>query len=414
MRWRFVLVLAISLLVGVVFWGQGGRAEKSRLVVQAEPPTLAEQAALEALDMAAVPGEPAAPPVVTPLTPEEEAAAEKERHKAIDREHMTQLRAGILAYLAKHGHYPEYLTQLVPEFVAAEVLYSPRKKQQREAVDRADLDHPDPGLAKPSYGYEFSNVVFRDGRTFAEIKEVQRREWGDVVPLLRCFAYGEGEVMNMAYGGDIYETTLNWEWDAGTLDLVEKYGWGPGLTTGEFVRVQVLQPNGQPAANAQVWADGRNFSFDLPNRPFATDASGWATIPVGVDLDRTALSLRAEFSGMASATLRYPVGEMPQTAALSMAPAVTVGGTAVDAAGNPLANSRVYLQMNEDAARKPTVTTVRTDRNGRWTAAIHSGDLQNLSAVIGVPSGPPIRYLSGKPLDAAAARTGTAVVQADW
>lgn len=33
------------------------------------------------------------------------------------------------------------------------------------------------------------------------MKEVRRREWGDVVPLRRCFAYGE-EVMNMAYGGD--------------------------------------------------------------------------------------------------------------------------------------------------------------------------------------------------------------------
>ncbi len=350
-------------------------------------------------------------PVVTPLSPEEEAAAEIERHKAIDRANLTKLRAGIFAYLAKYGQYPEYLTQLVPEFVEAGTLYSPHKKPN--AVDRADLDHQDPGLAKPSYGYEFSNLVFRDGRTFAEIKEVQRQEWGDVVPLLRCFVYGE-EVMNMAYGGDLYETKLNWEWDAATMDLVEKYGWGPGLTTGEFVRVQVLQPNGQPAAHAQVWADGRNFSFDLPNRPFPTDASGWVTIPVGVDLDRTALSLRAESNGMASATFLYPMGQVPETGALSMAPVVFVSGTAVDANGKALANTRIYLQINEGADRNPNVTLVRTDKTGRWRAGVHAQDLESLSAVIGIPAGPPVKHLPGQPLDAAAARTGTAVVRSPW
>ena len=101
-------------------------------------------------------------------------------------------------------------------------------------------------------------------------------------------------VMNMAYGGDIYETALNWEWDAGTMDLVDKYGWGPGLDAGEKVAVRVTRPDGTPVAGARVWADGRNYTFDLPNRPFSTDADGYAQIPVGVDIDRTALQLRAE------------------------------------------------------------------------------------------------------------------------
>ena len=83
-------------------------------------------------------------------------------------------------------------------------------------------DHPDPGVEKPAYGYEFSNLLFRDGRTFEEIKEVQRAEWGDVVPILRAFGYGK--VINMSYGGDLYETELNWEWDPATLDVVAANG----------------------------------------------------------------------------------------------------------------------------------------------------------------------------------------------
>lgn len=196
------------------------------------------------------------------------AAAVIEKQKEIDKTHMKKLRDGIFAYRAKYGHYPEYLSQLAPEFVSADTLVSPRKKNQRGDGILAS-DHPDPGIQEPSYGYEFSNLEFRDGRTFAEIKEVQRSEWGDVVPLLRFFGYDK--VMNLSWGGEIFETQLNWEWDAATLDVVDKLGWGPGLNEGEMVKVKVVGPDGAPLTGAKVWADGRNYSFDLPERPFTTD-----------------------------------------------------------------------------------------------------------------------------------------------
>ena len=41
---------------------------------------------------------------------------------AIDREHMKKIHAGIFAYREKYGHYPEYLSQLVPEFVEADTI----------------------------------------------------------------------------------------------------------------------------------------------------------------------------------------------------------------------------------------------------------------------------------------------------
>ena len=101
--------------------------------------------------------------------------------------------------------------------------------------------------------------------------------------MLRSFAYDK--VLNVSCRGDVYETQLNWEWDSATLDLAEKYGWGPGLTVGEMVKVRVLRPDGSPANGAKVWADGRNYSFDLPivpSPPTVMDGprSPWALTPI--------------------------------------------------------------------------------------------------------------------------------------
>ena len=139
------------------------------------------------------------------------------RNKQIDREHLRQIHTALFAYKEAHGHFPEYLSQLAPKFLDPAALESPRRSTDGMNAIIA-TDHPDPALAQPAYGFEFSNLVFRDGRTFEDIKEVQRAEWGDAVPILRAFGYEK--VINMAYCGDLYETDLNWEWDPATLEGV--------------------------------------------------------------------------------------------------------------------------------------------------------------------------------------------------
>ncbi len=340
------------------------------------------------------------------------AQSEEDRHKEIDREHLRKLHAGLFAYKERYGHFPEYLSQLVPEFVTADALTSPRKSNQGMNI-RAQEDHPDPGVETPAYGYEFSNLEFRDGRTFAEIKEVQRAEWGDAVPILRAFGYDK--VINMAYGGELYETALNWEWDAATLDVVDKLGWGPGLTEGEMVRVRVAGPDGAPLPNAQVWADGRQYSFDLPNRPYQTDAEGYATIPVGVDLDRTALRLRAEAPGLASPVASFSMGEVPSEHSFSLSPSEQVGGVALGADGQPLPYARVVLRQtsagNESGFQNaPELATVQADAHGRWQASLPPGSAEQLAGVVGVPGGDPLKYAPTQPLPATDARAGTATV----
>jgi len=372
----------------------------------------------------------APPPIPTPSAPpdppRQEAlstdeltseAAEEARCKEIDMANMQKLHAGIHGFLKKYGRYPDALSELVPEFVSKETLVSPRQKRDQSNAYFA-AEHADPGMAEPSYAFEFSNLEFRDGRTFAEIKEVQRAEWGDVVPLLRSFAYDK--VINMSWRGDIYETQLNWEWDVATLKLAEKYGWGPGLTEGPTVRVQVLQPDGTPAAGADVWAGGRNFSFDLPQRPYPADADGWATIPVGEDVDRTALSLRAVMPGHSSEILRAPVGEVPITASLTLAPTVTLRGTVADSTGQPRSGVHVFLsQASTSPGGEPTsfmptqpFAHAPTDAHGRWQIDVPASVADQLAFNLAEPAGQPFKYVGTMPLDAAAARAGTAVLTA--
>ncbi len=341
--------------------------------------------------------------------------AEIARCKQIDIEHMTLIYKGIMAYHKKYGHYPEQLSQLAPEFVTTDVLSSPRKKAD-VSNGSFSAEHADPGVAKPSYAFEFSNVEFRDGRTFAEIKEIQRTEWGDVVPMLRSFAYDK--VINVSCRGDEYETQLNWEWDTATLDLAEQYGWGPGLTVGEMVKVRVLRPDGSPAAGAQVWADGRNYSFDLPNRPFTADDDGWAAIPIGVDTDRTALVLRAEVPGYASPTNRSDLGDLPQGRSLTLAPSQRIGGTAMSADGRSMPHARVFLQQTTAQGAtagfsSPPMISVVADAQGRWSAHVHPDEIAGLAAMIGEPAGAPFKHIgAGAPLNASAAKAGNAVVTA--
>ena len=332
-----------------------------------------------------------------------------ERNKAVDREHMRRLHGGLFEYKKVHGHFPEHLSQLVPEFVSADVLGSPRNDKDGQNHNLAD--HPDPGKKQPGYGFEFSNVVFRDGRTFAEIKEVQRMEWGDAVPILRAFGYEK--IINMSYGGDLYETALNWEWDPATLDVTKARGWGPGLSEGEFTQVRVLGADGHPVANAQVWADGRNYSFDLPNRPFATDANGVARIPLGSDMDRTNLALRVEGDHVASQVVSFPKGRPPQNYDLTVGPAQTVGGRVTDENGNVIANTWIYLKgpVNADGGGGATGAnfgTVKTDAFGQWTADLHPKDATAFNIAAGAGR-LPAKFSAGQPVDAEAAASRNAV-----
>ena len=330
------------------------------------------------------------PPGEDPVAETElEELSEDERHKRIDIENMTQIHAALMAFKEETGHFPEALSDLVPAHLNAQYLKSPREGE--------------------GYNFEFRNTVFRDGRTWEEIKEVQRMEWGDVIPLLRSFNHGPDDniVVNMSYGGVPYETLMNWEWDPNTLDVIAKLGWGPGLSVGEFTEVTVTDAQGQPAEGAEVWASGRTYTFDLPDRPFLTDAEGVARIPLGADLDRTKLGLRVRAAdGRAAASIGYPKGTPPVEAAFTLTSTQNLGGVLIDDGGDALANTWIYFRNGGNAA---PLGAVKTDAQGQWNIPLPEGDLAQLTTIPAPPGVVP-KFSPGTRVDTASALHGEAEV----
>ena len=310
-----------------------------------------------------------------------QAQLEKDRIKQVDRKNLTAIHGGIMAFFAHHGRYPNYLSEMVPDFIPVETLISPREKTKGANMLLA-MDHEDPGLKKSSYGYEYSNLIVRDNRTFQEIKDVQKAEWGNVVPLLRAF--GNDKVINMSWGGDLYETDLMWEYGESTLELVDQYGWGPGMdAAGNKVEVSVTNEAGFPILGAEVWAGGRNYSFPLPERPFVTDERGIATIPIGPDASSTNLTLRVSSNNHAVPSLHFENGVPPESIELVAKPTQQVSGTLLDKDGNPMPDTRVTLiRLSDENGGTPLIVDyTRTDTNGNWRARVPPEETEGITAV---------------------------------
>jgi hypothetical protein len=176
--------------------------------------------------------------------------------------------------------------------------------------------------------------------------------------------------------------------------------------------VRVVGPDGQPVSEAKVWADGRRYSFDLPYRPFTTDANGYVKIPLGPDVTRTALTLRVEGDGLASPAVTFPMGQPPQSVEANIESSRTVGGKVVGADGLPLANKWIYLTQATSGNAFPVtgaqLGVAKTDSAGRWSASLHPKDAAAFNVVIGDGSRP-ANLLAGEPVDGAAALNGNAV-----
>jgi ankyrin repeat protein/beta-lactamase regulating signal transducer with metallopeptidase domain len=112
-------------------------------------------------------------------------------------------------YEKDKGTLPNWLSDLVPDYVSEETLLCPHNP-----VHTGRLRH-DPRLPC-SYGYEFrmdrARVNFRGsplgGVTMRDWKTAEMRLFGDVLPLVRC--YGHGPILNLTVSGKIYLSGLYW------------------------------------------------------------------------------------------------------------------------------------------------------------------------------------------------------------
>lgn len=144
----------------------------------------------------------------SPSTAAENPVAEKEACI----KNLNQIYAAIVAYQKDKKDLPNWLSDLVPEYLTdANVLICPvcRRTGKTESGNLADPNIP------TSYLFEFCPVPL--GRSAPAASTRTRREWkrlqmglvGSIVPVVRCRHHNP--VLNLAFDGTVYESPTLWE-----------------------------------------------------------------------------------------------------------------------------------------------------------------------------------------------------------
>ncbi len=117
---------------------------------------------------------------------------------------LREVYAALRKYEEAKGTVPDWLSDLVPDYLSGEGLFCPDDPSHRTRY------WPDPKLPC-SYCYELSASRFVPALrgTMRNHKVLQRGLFGDVVPIVRCFHHSR--VLNLAWDGRVYTSALNFE-----------------------------------------------------------------------------------------------------------------------------------------------------------------------------------------------------------
>ena len=111
-------------------------------------------------------------------------------------------------YKKDKGKLPDWLSDLVPDYISQEILLCPNDLKQRAKYS------PDAKLPC-SYSWEMSplpNTWDPTRKTsYYDWKMEQAKTVGNVVPIIRCHHHGTNEVLNLSLSGQIYRSPLDWE-----------------------------------------------------------------------------------------------------------------------------------------------------------------------------------------------------------
>jgi Leucine-rich repeat (LRR) protein/tetratricopeptide (TPR) repeat protein len=121
---------------------------------------------------------------------------------------MRVIHQAINRYLEDEERLPNWLSDLVPQYLSGETLLCPVNSQRETSF------LPDPKLPC-SYSWELAlSTTDWDptGRMLnREWKMQQVRLFGNVVPLIRCHHHGNGKALNVSMGGQLYWSGRDWE-----------------------------------------------------------------------------------------------------------------------------------------------------------------------------------------------------------
>ena len=134
------------------------------------------------------------------------------------KQNLRTIGAALAAYQKKHDTFPDWLSNLYPEYLSdSQVLLCPADEQGNES---AFPENADPGLSV-SYNYQF-NPSYREWKT------EQRQIYGEIVPVVRCRRHAgperENLVLDLTCALDIREDLGgSWETNPETLANLSSY-----------------------------------------------------------------------------------------------------------------------------------------------------------------------------------------------
>ncbi len=135
------------------------------------------------------------------------------------KEQLNRILEALRHYQAQYHRLPNWFYNLTPEFIAdPKTFVCPvvRRLEDlrswRAGVRGEVFDDP---ILPTSYSYEFSAkehpLASGVKPTYVEYKTRQMALVGDAVPVVRCFAHGPDQILNLSIGGRIYPSGLYWE-----------------------------------------------------------------------------------------------------------------------------------------------------------------------------------------------------------
>lgn len=126
-------------------------------------------------------------------------------------ENLQKIYTAIKKYEKDKGKLPDWLSDLVPDYLSSETLFCPKDFGHKSPYS------PDPKLPC-SYGWQFSAKPIPPGwdptgRTlYRDWKIQQVKLFGDIVPMVRCYHHRSKRVLNLSAGGEIWWGPLDWEY----------------------------------------------------------------------------------------------------------------------------------------------------------------------------------------------------------
>jgi beta-lactamase regulating signal transducer with metallopeptidase domain/regulation of enolase protein 1 (concanavalin A-like superfamily) len=124
---------------------------------------------------------------------------------------LEKIYAALKKYEKDKGSMPDWLSDLVPDYLSAEMLTWPEDGPKSTPLA------PDPHLPC-SFGYQYSNQTTSPsgGKSYRQFKDQERKIWGEVVPLVRY--YTGTKCLNVSFDGRIYMSGTAWEKEIPTLN----------------------------------------------------------------------------------------------------------------------------------------------------------------------------------------------------